>query len=228
MSKRNIKVFLFIFLVTVITLAICFFAFYVHTRKTVLPYGESTAENIAFSIANDTITDIIKDEEIKYNDIVILSKNSNGDISSLEIDIAKINILKSLISSRIMSGINKKEDLMLQIPFGTLIGNDYTLGMGPKINFRMKMSSSVYTDFESVFCQSGVNQVLHQIIIKIKITGGFVVPWYQSGFSTETSIIAAQTVLVGISPETFTYVYEGTGDGAAADAIFNYQAEKPN
>ena len=41
-------------------------------------------------------------------------------------------------------------------------------------------------------------------------------------FSVETTAIAAQTVIVGITPDAFTNVIEGAGGGSIVGDIFDY------
>ena len=88
----------------------------------------------------------------------------------------------------------------------------------------MKITSSVFTGFESNFYSAGINQVLHQVVIKVKIKGNLVLPWNTKGFETNTDVIAAQTVLVGVVPDAFTNVIEADG-GEIASEIFDYGAE---
>ena len=195
-------------------------------RQIIIDYASSQAANRAFSIANEVIGDEMSGSEVTYDNMVILTRNSENNISSLEIDIAKINYLKSAISSQIAGGINSQDEITVAIPVGTLLGNEYTVGFGPKIKFKMQIAANAITDFESNFYAAGINQVLHQIIIKVKINGHFVLPWTQSGFAQETTVIAAQTVLVGVTPEAYTNVIESyNSDGnSLADEIFDYGA----
>ncbi len=195
-------------------------------RKAVSNYAKEQATTILFSSANSSIADYLAQSGITYDDIVRLTRNSNNDISSLEIDIVKINELKSRITTLISDSMSANERYTISVPVGTLFGNEYTLGLGPEMKFRMQMVASVTTDFESNFYAAGINQVLHQIFIKVQISGHLIVPWCKTPFYTETSVIAAQTVLVGVTPDAYTNVIENYNrgeDGLVGD-IFDYSA----
>lgn len=229
--KRRIRIFkisvALLLLLSILSLSIYS---YLHVRRIIITYAESEAETIIFNIANRVIGQEVTDADISYNDIVNLSRDESGNVTSLEIDIEKINYLKSTISSKISEEVSRSGEYTLSIPVGNLIGNEYLLGLGPKFKFRMQATSSVTTDFESNFYSAGINQVLHQIVIKVKINGSLVLPWRTGGFSTETSIIAAQTVLVGVTPDAYTNVqetYNEQGMGSVGD-IFDYGAELNN
>lgn len=197
-------------------------------RKVISGYAKEQATTILFSGANKAVGNYLAESGVTYSDIVKLTRNSNNDISSLEIDIVKINELKSKITTLISESMTSGQRYTITVPVGTLFGNEFTLGLGPEIKFRMQMSASVTTDFESNFYAAGINQVLHQILITVKINGHLIIPWCKTPFYTETSVIAAQTVLVGITPEAYTNVIESYSygqDGVVGD-IFDYGATK--
>ena len=226
MCKNRAKI-RFVFILGIIfILIIAIMASTLFIRKVISGYAKEQATTILFTSANRAVGDYLAESSITYSDIVKLSRNSNNDISSLEIDIVKINELKSRITTLISDSMSAGERYTISVPFGTLFGNEYTLGLGPEIKFRMQMVASVTTDFQSNFYAAGINQVLHQILITVKINGNLIIPWCRTPFYTETSIIAAQTVLVGVTPDAYTNVIENYNrgeDGLVGD-IFDYEA----
>lgn len=197
-----------------------------HVRGVVVKCAESEAATIAFKTANRIINEQMSNSGISYSDIVNLTKNSDNNISALEIDIVKLNRLKTEISSAIANAMTSTDKYTVSVPAGTLFGNEYTLGMGPELKFKMQLTSTVITDFKSNFYSAGINQVLHQIIITVKVEGTLVLPWARGHYSTETTVIAAQTVLVGITPDAYTNVIEAhnDGEGGIVGDIFDYGA----
>ncbi|MBQ0084430.1 MAG: sporulation protein YunB [Clostridiales bacterium] len=213
-------------LISVVLVAVLFYSA-IRLRKIIVNYAQSRAASIAFKIANDTINRVITDENVSYNNIVNLSRNTEGAVSSLEIDVVRINRLKTEISSAIEEKMGNNENFKIGIPIGTLFGNEYTVGLGPELKFNMKLTATAVTDFKSNFYAAGINQVLHQVLITVKISGTLVLPWARGGFSAETTVIAAQTVLVGLVPDAYTNVDETTVDGQpqVVGDIFDYGAE---
>ena len=226
MSKRRLKVKIILIFIILILLLFSTVIFSLYIRKTILNYGNEQATTIIFNSANKALTNYLAESEITYDDVVKLSRNNNSDISSLEIDIVKINGLKSNITTIIADSLADKERYEISIPIGSLLGNEFTMGLGPEIKFRMQMVSTVITDFQSNFYAAGINQVLHQILIKVKVNGSLIMPWCKTPFLVETSVIAAQTVLVGVTPDAYTNVIENYNrgeDGVVGD-IFDYGA----
>lgn len=181
-------------------------------QPVILRFATSIAETIMLDCANEAIVNVLSGDKVSYKDIVKLSQNDDGYVTSLEIDVLQVNNLKSRISAEMSRLICKKERYDMGIPLGSFVGNNYTNGFGPDINFKMQITTTCYVDFSHEFKSAGINQVLHIVNVDIDIKGSFVVIGYNKDISAKTSAIAAQTVIVGKTPEAFTNVLESPSD----------------
>ena len=188
---------------------------YYKMQPIILRYAESVAETVMLNSANEAVVKILKEKGFDYNKIALLTQNDEGKIISLEIDTYKINYFKSAISNEISNIIANRERYTVSIPIGTFLSNTYTTGLGPDIDFKMQMTSTAFVDFENEFRSAGINQVLHRIMVKIKICGSLIVAGYKRSITVNTSAIAAQTVIVGNIPQNFTNVIENEDDNTA-------------
>lgn len=184
-------------------------------RPVILRYAESAAETLLLDASNRAILDILNEQNISYNDIVTLSREESGRVTSLETDIVKINSLKSLISNRLSEIIAGKEYYDLNIPLGTFFSSVYTSGYGPKIHFKMQLTATARVNFSHEFRSAGINQVLHIVMVDMNISGSLVITGYSGGISVSNSAMAAQTIIVGTTPEAFTNVIESEQDNTA-------------
>ena len=221
MLKRKGKNFRLIYMA--ISILLIFLIFFVSLDKRLRPiitdYSASVGETLMIKLVDETVAQIFE-EGVEYDDLVTLSRDENGNVTSLQINTAKINYIKSNISVMVAEKIAQKERYTLKIPLGTIIGNEYTVGRGPDIKFKMQITTTVIADFESRFYSAGINQALHQIHIKVKMNGQTVIPWYRSAFNLETSVIAAETVIVGITPDAYTNVIESGTD--VTEDVFDF------
>ncbi len=201
----------------ILLLVICVFLGYIYynIQPIIIRYAESSAETVMLNSANEAVVNILKNENFSYDDIAVLSRDKDGLVQSLEIDTYKVNYLKSHISNEISKIIEDKERYTVSIPIGTFLANTFTAGFGPDVNFKMQMTSTAFVDFEHEFKSAGINQVLHRVVVNIKIGGSLLVAGYKKGISVNTSAIAAQTVIVGAVPESFTNVIEEESDNTA-------------
>lgn len=219
-KKRNIKKIILITFISLVFISVLLIGDS-HLRKILNEYSSSTANTIIINAANESISELLSENKIIYGDIVKLSRDENGKVTSLEIGIEQLNIIRSQIAVKIDEKLFSRSEYPIKIPIGTIIGNEFTIGRGPQVTFNMRLTSTIIADFESNFTSAGINQVLHQIKIKLKMSGKVIIPWYNSSFSTEMTCIVAQTVIVGATPEQFTNVSECEKDGIADD-IFNF------
>lgn len=188
---------------------------YVKIEPVIMRYAVSVAETIMLNSANEAIVNILKRNNVSYKDIVDLSNNQDGYVTSLEINITEINSLKSCISNEIDRIIKTRERYDFGIPIGSFFGNSFTNGMGPQVKLYMKITTTAFVDFSHVFKSAGINQVLHIVNVDIKIRGSLLVIGYHKSITTTTTAIAAQTVIVGKSPDAFTNVIENQDDNTA-------------
>ncbi len=187
---------------------VCFYKMH----PVIMRYAVSVAETIMLNSANEAILEILEKNNVSYDDIVRLTNNSEGYVTSLEIDVYEINRLKSSISNETSRLVDEREFYDVSIPIGTFFGNTYTAGLGPHINFKMQLTSTAFVNFSHEFKGAGINQVLHIINVDVDIKGSLVIIGYNKGISVSTSAIAAQTVIVGKSPDAFTSVIESQTD----------------
>ena len=203
------RVILIFFLIAVI---IILSVTYYLMQPIILKYAVSVAETIALNSANEAIVDVLNSNQVSYGDIVTLTQNDDGYVTSLEINVLQINNLKSKISSRMAKIIAEEERYELSIPLGSFFGNSYTNGIGPDIKFNMQITTTCFVNFSHEFKSAGINQVLHIVNVNIDVKGNFVIIGYNRGISASTSAIAAQTVIVGKTPDAFTSVIESPTD----------------
>ncbi len=207
-AKYKLRLILIFLLILTVLLGITFHKM----QPVIMRYAVSVAETIMLNSANEAILKILDENDIAYDDIVRLTTNDDGYVTSLEIDVYEVNRLKSNISNATAAIIEEKEFYDLSIPIGTFLGNTYTTGFGPHLNFKMQLTTTAFVNFKHEFKSAGINQVLHVITVEIDINGSLIIVGYNKGISASTSAIAAQTVIVGKTPDAFTSVIESQTD----------------
>lgn len=208
-------------IIVVFCLALVFLICVISVKPFVFTYAKSEAETIILNSANRAVLNVIEENDISYSNVSNVSRLSDGTISGIEIDIKRVNQLKSQISQELSKIVAQNSKYELNIPIGTLLGNEYTTGYGPKIKFKMQLTETAVLDFESRFTSAGINNVLHQIIIKIDVKASVLMMGCTESFNLSTTVLAAQTVLAGDVPDSFTNVIEQPNNDLA-DEIFNF------
>lgn len=188
---------------------------YYKMQPVVIRYAESVAETVMLNSANDAVIGILNKENIDYNDIVILTQDDEGIVTSLKTDIYKTNYLKSSISNEISRIIAERERYTVSIPIGTFFANTFTSGIGPDLNFKMQITTTAFVDFEDEFYSAGINQVLHKINVKVDVNASILIAGYKDSIDVSTTVMVAQTVIAGKVPDSYTNVIEEESDNTA-------------
>jgi len=115
-------------------------------------------------------------ENINYDEIVIINRDENDRIDSIQTDIVKLNRIYADLSLDIQKSFWSFLKRKYQFLWGGIRKSLFAAG-GPKINVRVIPTGSVETDFESEFVSAGINQTRHRIYLEVKTTVGIVVPF---------------------------------------------------
>ena len=198
------KFLIFLIILTTIILLIDY-----RTRPVVKTISEYQGREIATRVINQSVYDALSKSETNYKNLVHLSYNSNGDISSVETNVTDINKLQSEISLKINSEINKVSKSTVKIALGTLSGVTYLNEQGPILKFKIMPLGYVKSQLKSEFSEAGINQTLHKITLTVSATVTAIVPGNITNFDVTLNYIICDTVIVGNIPNGYTYI---TGD----------------
>lgn len=162
----------------------------------------SQARQISTMVINDAITQAIE-EENGSAELVQVETTSDGKVNAVKTDIAKINKLKANATTKILEKFGEMNLREITIPIGTLLGNDFTRGRGPKIPLLVELKGNVNTEMVSDLSGAGINQTMHKIMLKVKTSVYAVIPGYNATTDVETEFCIAETVIVGEVPDSF-------------------------
>lgn len=186
-------------------------------------YAQNKAKILANTVINQTVSTYLAENEIVYSDLIKINSTGEGKVTSVEFDTVELTKIKSGIISAVQNNINKSDAVVLEIPIGTISGNQYLNNRGPKIRIELQISSAVYSKISSKFMSAGINQTLHQITLTISADVHFIMPWYRSKGNFETDFLLAETIIVGEVPDAYTNVIESVGSDMAGD-LFDFAA----
>ena len=161
LTPRKWKVF-FILLATMVA-SFCLFSFFQrNVTNLLLSISEATMRASTTIAVNDAVYYTLSDE-IRYEDLVTLYRDNEGNIISLAANPLKINKIARDTASISQSNLKNLSLNGIPIPLGALTGIEAFAGIGPNINFRIIPVSSVSCDFSSEFESVGINQTKHSI-----------------------------------------------------------------
>lgn len=190
-------------------------------RPTIHTLADNQTRIRAVDTMNNAVTNELSEENVQYQNLIKIERNTSGEVTSLVSNIVNINNMKAELAKRISEELNDKtSSSKLSVPIGTLFGWQITSGKGPRINFDMTTKSYVKTEIKNEFEQAGINQTLHRIMLDVDVKITSVFANYNVYSEINTNFCIAETVIVGVVPEAFTDVMDS--ESSLAGKIFDY------
>ncbi len=168
-------------------------------------------DNQASDTINLAIAEQIEAGEIDYDRMVDIQKDAAGRVTAVQTNMEEVNRLKTSVLLRVDEKLEKMSLERLEIPAGSVVWPELFSGKGPGFSVRVIAARTSDAEFHSSFAAAGINQTLHSITVDIHVvvtvlswSGAMEVP-------VKTSVLAAQTVIVGTVPATYFGLEEQYG-----------------
>lgn len=180
---------------------------------------------LLMDIINESVENELENEQTSYSSLVTLTSNADGEVVSVESNVMNINRLKTRIADRIEREIDRVSAVDINVPIGSLTGIQLFYGKGFDVGMKIVPMGYANTAIISEFSEAGINQTLHRIIIEVSAEVDAIIPGVSTRVPVKTSIVAAETVIVGRVPQAYTHVVTDSGD--LAGLINDYGAINP-
>lgn len=181
-----------------------FFTVFLLIDARLRPFVRNTAvvqaQNYAATVAGASVPSVLAKEMTDYSSLVEITRDSSGNILSVQTDAMRINRIKSGINSAVASSLSGLDGKQLGIPLGSLTGLALLNGRGPRLNVIISLTGSAQTHFVNEFSAAGINQTRHQIFLKTTVTLLIVFPTTTVTTAYTMNMLVAETIIVGKVP----------------------------
>ena len=119
------------------------------------------------------------------------------------------------------------ERMTVRIPLGSLSGSALLSGKGPDVRVKLAVSQKITCAVRGDFTESGINQTLHRVFLRVTVEVCALLPGAVQTFSVPTDICVAETVIIGKVPEAYTRIDRFASDVTETeiDDISDYGAQ---
>ena len=198
-SKRKL---IFALIATLVLALLLFIHFQRNVTRVLLSISEATMRASTTVAVNDAVYYTLSDE-MRYDDLVTIYRDGDGNIISVAANPLKINKIARDTASISQSNLKNLSLNGIPVPLGALTGIEAFAGLGPNINFRIIPVSSVSCDFYSEFESVGINQTKHSIYLNIIADISIVMPSRTENFAVVTEILVGESIIVGNVPDAY-------------------------
>ena len=171
-------------------------------RPVIITVAQYRIQSLISKAVNNAIITVMEQTQYTYDDLVDIVFDSNNEIVSVNYNSLHINKLRSELVKTTIEETQKIPVTNVYIPIGNITSIDILQNKGPKLKFTITPSSYVEADMDSVFQNTGINQINHQIFITIKVTANALIPNYSTSVYSENKVCVAETVIIGKVPNT--------------------------
>lgn len=165
--------------------------------------AETQIRNSTSDLINDAIDKQIELGNIQYDRMVYFEKDLDGRITALKTNMSEVNRLKTDILGIINDDILALDTSGLGIPIGSLILPEFLSGKGFQIPVLIHSIRNSDATFSSSFTEAGINQTLQQLTMDVVVDVTVLVLGETSSFTVSSSVVVAETVIVGQVPDTY-------------------------
>lgn len=227
-GKAKIKRKLLLFtLITIIIFSIFTVQFIGKTLgEKMIKYAEAEVSRIAKYVVNYAVT-TKNIQKLEFNELFIISKNSNEEIQTVDFDPVVVNNILNSITETILSyfkaieqgdlevidlsnslllnvDINKLErGIVAEIPIGTITDNALLSNLGPKIPVRLSIIGEIESELETEIKYYGINNALITIYVNIRVSEQIYMPIATGKVVVSQRIPIAIKLMQGIVPNAY-------------------------
>lgn len=193
-------------LILVLTILLVFIILIeVRLRPTVSSIAIVQGKRLCTEAINEAVSEIINEFEFSYEKLAETTRAGDGSVLEISTNMSNVNKLKTEVSLRIGKKLEDIKSRRIDVPLGTLMGFDLFYMRGPDIPLHITMSGSTETDFISEFESGGINQTVHKLSLTITTDMTVLVPPSSENTSVTTTVVIAETVIVGDVPNYSLY-----------------------
>lgn len=200
LSKFQLKQKIFAFFLIIIILLI------LYIRCLATPVIIMNTKTQIASFATKSINYAIADsmnQNVSYGDLVKIARDDNNNISYIETNSVRINLLSKTMSKVVMSNFLEFSKIPIKIALGSFTGISIFSGYGPKIAYNVNPFGEVFCYFTSNFESAGINQTYHKLYLVITIKVNVVFPTEQLTVNSSSEVLLCENLIVGKIPEVY-------------------------
>ena len=199
---RTGKKLLTVCLLSLLAIILLWVYFQKNITRVLLSVSEATMRASTTIAVNDAVYYTLSDE-MRYDDLVSITRNERGEIIAVSANALKINQIARDTASISQANLKNLSLNGIPVPLGALSGFEALAGVGPSVNFKIIPVSSVTCDFSSEFKSVGINQIKHSIYLNVVADISIVMPSRTQNLELITDILVGEFIIVGSIPDTY-------------------------
>ncbi len=191
-------------------------------KPIVLEFASSRARQFSSEVINTAVSSLLSDSA----PLVKISTSDTG-VASAEVNAHAVSTLRKAAVDAVSEKLRSTRTLKLNVPIFNLTGSALASGVGVPISVKLLPIGDIVADIRTEFVESGINQTLHRIVLRIRLTLSLLVANEAIGEDITSDIVLAETVIVGGVPDAYTAINRFEIDEQEENDLNDYAATIP-
>lgn len=204
-------------------LFMCIFCF-IELRVT--PLVAEAAKSRARVFAAELINEAVSASLTEAGSLVTVGTGPDG-VASVETNIPALSALRVEAIGTLTERMSSADNMTFSVPLGNLTGSAVLAGHGIPIRIKLVPIGDVTADIRTEFIESGINQTLHKISLRVRLTVNVLTAGEIIKLELATDVTLAETVIVGKVPDAYTAINRFEIDEEEENDLNDYAATLP-
>ena len=201
-----------IFIVSFIEIKI----FSLKSEPILMNYAVNSVNNIISNMINDSVNNI--KYNYRYNDIILIEKDKNDNISSVSFNNEKVNDILFKVTEELLNKIKLLEETKYEqtnlnyliekneiyfVPYGIIYENSILSNLGPKIPFKTILIGNTSNNTKINIEEYGINSSKVEVVLNIDLKMKVILPFKSDDIIVNKSIILDSKIIQGKVPNYY-------------------------
>lgn len=218
-KKLKLKTKIVIIILLIISLTYFFVQKYLEVLnpKIIEVANQKITKTFKYYLSTDISYDLLK--KITLEDLIIIRKNNNGEILTVDFDLEKsykvldeiTNVLNDKIYNLEQGKVAMKDhDIVysengLIIKFPLFLASSYALisNLGPEVYLKINFIETILTNIKTKVTNYGLNNALLEIYVTVELNQELISPVVKDNFKINYDILIASKIINGRVPEFY-------------------------
>ncbi|MDY2826190.1 MAG: sporulation protein YunB [Eubacteriales bacterium] len=220
--RRFAKIFVF----ALFLLLSCVLIYNLQILPVLFPLAKAKCTTELTDAVNRIVRARMQSDSDGYADFVRLHFGEDGSVASVETNTPRLAKLSGDVVGDVTDALTH-ERMTVRIPLGSLSGSALLSGKGPDVRVKLAVSQKITCAVRGDFTESGINQTLHRVFLRVTVEVCALLPGAVQTFSVPTDVCVAETVIIGKVPEAYTRIDRFASDVTETeiDDISDYGAQ---
>ncbi len=116
------------------------------------------------------------------------------------VDAEKLSVIRERFTEELAGLLDKKSVIKNTVPIGSLTGNQFLSGHGPRIRTKTYARYKITCETKSSFQSAGINQTLFSVKLDVTVDCSLLFPDGEKTVTVRDEIILGETVIPGAVP----------------------------